>query len=274
MPLGQVHHDGFHLEVRADDPTDVENLVAVPNIIKVSWRESLWQMAGEDEASEEGKGSVLVMDRDCSLCAALCHAQVEPVEERDAVEEVRVHEGQDAGSLAEHGPLHLQKPGVAGQAGADDGVEHGDGHVAVVEGAVDPSRWEDVRRVCQRGAQAVHAESSVVEEVADVPGAGGHGAEGVGTAGGQRVDAAGQEVGEEGPGIGVLPAPWALQPPHQGPHEVPGRHKVCPDVECLIRHLEDAEEAICCRAPGRAIPKEDALLLVPLRHLVDAEQPG
>jgi len=30
MALGHVHHDGFHLEVRADDPADVENLVAVP----------------------------------------------------------------------------------------------------------------------------------------------------------------------------------------------------------------------------------------------------
>lgn len=33
-----------------------------------------------------------------------------PVEERDAVEEVRVCEGQGAGRLAEPGPLHLQKP--------------------------------------------------------------------------------------------------------------------------------------------------------------------
>lgn len=30
VPLSHVHHDGFHLEVRADDPTDMENLVAVP----------------------------------------------------------------------------------------------------------------------------------------------------------------------------------------------------------------------------------------------------
>lgn len=55
--------------------------------------------------------------------------------------------------------------------------------------------------------QAVHAESRVIEEVADVPGAGGHGAEGVGAAGGEGIDAAGQQVGEEGPGVGVLPAP-------------------------------------------------------------------
>lgn len=110
VALGHVHHDGLHLEVRADDPTHVENLVAVPNIVEVSWRKSLWQMAGEDEASEEGKDGVLVVDQDGSLRAALRRAQVEPVEERDAVEEVGVHEGQRAGSLAEPGPLRLQKP--------------------------------------------------------------------------------------------------------------------------------------------------------------------
>lgn len=30
VPLSHVHHDGLHLEIRADDPTDVEHLVAVP----------------------------------------------------------------------------------------------------------------------------------------------------------------------------------------------------------------------------------------------------
>lgn len=68
--------------------------------------------------------------------------------------------------------------------------------------------------------QAVHAERRVVEEVADVPGAGRHGAEGVSAAGGQWVDAAAQQVGEQRPGGGV-PAPRPPQPPHQHPHEVP-----------------------------------------------------
>lgn len=70
--------------------------------------------------------------------------------------------------------------------------------------------------------QAVHAERCVIEEVADVPGAGGHGAEGVGAAGSQGVDAAGQQVGKKRPGVGVLGAPRPPQPPHQGPHKVPG----------------------------------------------------
>lgn len=56
--------------------------LALTDIIKVSWCESLWQMAGEDEASKEGKSSVLIMDWDSSLCAALCHAQVELQQQR------------------------------------------------------------------------------------------------------------------------------------------------------------------------------------------------
>lgn len=38
-----------------------------------------------------------------------------------------------------------------------------------------------------------------------------------------------------------------------------------PDVERFVGHLEDAEEAVGCRAPRRAVPAEDALLLVALQ---------
>lgn len=38
-----------------------------------------------------------------------------------------------------------------------------------------------------------------------------------------------------------------------------------PDVERFVGHLEDAEEAVGRRAPWRAVPAEDALLLVALR---------
>ena len=57
-------------------------LLALTNIIKVSWRKSLWQMASEDEASEEGKDGVLVVDQDRSLRAALRRAQVELQQQR------------------------------------------------------------------------------------------------------------------------------------------------------------------------------------------------
>lgn len=38
----------------------------------------------------------------------------------------------------------LAIPGVAGHAGADDSVEHSDGDVPLVEGAVHPLVWESV----------------------------------------------------------------------------------------------------------------------------------
>lgn len=110
LPLRHVRQDGLQLEVRADDPADVENLVAVPDVVEVSWCESLGQVAGEDEAGEEGQGGVFVVQQDGSVCASLCRAHVQPVEERDAVKEVRVGKGQGAGCLAEPRPLHLQKP--------------------------------------------------------------------------------------------------------------------------------------------------------------------
>lgn len=59
-------------------------LLALTDVVKVSWRESLWQMAGEDEAGEEGKAGVLVVDQDRSLRAALRRAQVELQQHRGA----------------------------------------------------------------------------------------------------------------------------------------------------------------------------------------------
>ena len=45
VALGHVHHDGLHLEVRADDPTDVENLVAVPcNEAKSTHQKTPWAL--------------------------------------------------------------------------------------------------------------------------------------------------------------------------------------------------------------------------------------
>lgn len=38
-------------------------------------------------------------------------------------------------------------PGVAGHAGADDRVEHGEGEEPLMEHAVHPLVWENVRRV-------------------------------------------------------------------------------------------------------------------------------
>lgn len=45
VALGHVHHDGLHLEVRAENPADVENLVAVPcNEANSIYRETPWAL--------------------------------------------------------------------------------------------------------------------------------------------------------------------------------------------------------------------------------------
>lgn len=69
--------------------------------------------------------------------------------------------------------------------------------------------------------QAVEAEGSVVEEEADVASPRRHGAERVGTAGGQRVNAAGEQVDDQRPGVRVLPRCVHEHHRHQFPEEVP-----------------------------------------------------
>lgn len=56
-----------------------------------------------------------------------------------------------------------------------------------------------------------------------------------------------------------------VSPPDLPRQHLPGGHEMCPDVERFVGHLEDAEEAVGRRAPRRAVPAEDALLLVALR---------
>lgn len=52
-------------------------LVALTDVVEVSWREPLRQVSGEDEAGEEGEGGVLVVQRNRGLGAAPHGAQVE-----------------------------------------------------------------------------------------------------------------------------------------------------------------------------------------------------
>lgn len=73
--------------------------------------------------------------------------------------------------------------------------------------------------------QAVEAEGAVVEEEADVACPCRHAAEGVRTAGCQRVNAAGEQQDEQGPGEGVLPRCLNEHHRHQFPQEVPASRK-------------------------------------------------
>ena len=71
--------------------------------------------------------------------------------------------------------------------------------------------------------QAVEAERAVVEEVADVPRLGRHGAEGVSTAGGEWVHADQQHVYQQGPGVAVRQEVRRGAQDAEAPQEVPGR---------------------------------------------------
>lgn len=69
--------------------------------------------------------------------------------------------------------------------------------------------------------QAVETESTIVKEEADVTRPHRHAAEGVSTAGCQRVDAAGEQENHHRPGEGVLPCCLHQHHGHQFPQEVP-----------------------------------------------------
>lgn len=69
--------------------------------------------------------------------------------------------------------------------------------------------------------QAEKVDGAVVQEVADVPGVLGHGAEGVCTAGGEGVHAAGAHVHKQGPGVAVILDVYHTQGRHKPPHEEP-----------------------------------------------------
>lgn len=69
--------------------------------------------------------------------------------------------------------------------------------------------------------QTVEAERSIVEEVADVPGLRGHGAEGVGAAGGEGVNADEQHVDQQRPGVAVTQEVHGGAEHAEAPQEVP-----------------------------------------------------
>lgn len=71
--------------------------------------------------------------------------------------------------------------------------------------------------------QAVEAECAVVEEVADVACLGRHGAEGVGTAGGEGVHADQQHVHQQRPGVALRQEVQCGAQDAEAPQEVPGK---------------------------------------------------
>lgn len=79
--------------------------------------------------------------------------------------------------------------------------------------------------------ETVEAERSVIKEIADVAGLWGHGAEGVGTAGGEGVNADEQHVDQQGPGVAVREEVQSGAEDEEAPQEVPANsHSVVSPV--------------------------------------------
>lgn len=78
--------------------------------------------------------------------------------------------------------------------------------------------------------QAVEAERSVVEEVADVSGLRGHGAEGVSAAGREGVNTDEQHVHQQGPGVAVGHEVQGGAQDAETPQEVPAKQH-CVDLK-------------------------------------------
>lgn len=89
-----VHLYGLHLEVRANDPADVEQLVAVADVVEASRCEPFGEVCGEQESRQECQQCVVNVHRVHLVHrAAFTHTQKYSVEERNVVEQVRVGEG-------------------------------------------------------------------------------------------------------------------------------------------------------------------------------------
>lgn len=143
-----------------------------------------------------------------------------------------------------------------------------------MEPTVHPAVRHDIGPIAYGTTQAVEAERSVVEEIANVTGLGRHAAEGMCTAGGEGVDADKQHVHQQGPSVAICQEVQRGAEDAETPQEVPCWQEVGPDVDCLVVHLEAAEEAVHCRAPGVTVAGDDAILPEDLGDLVDVKELG
>lgn len=111
----------------------MEQLVTVTNIVEAPRGQALWHVCRVEERGQEGHGHVLLVVQGGFILRTLPWEQEEPAEDGDGVPGVGISKGQDTKHLRQPGLLDLKKPGVAGDGSAEDGVQHSQGHVAVME---------------------------------------------------------------------------------------------------------------------------------------------
>lgn len=99
--------------------------------------------------------------------------------------------------------------------------------------------------------ETVETERSVIKEVADVARLWGHGAEGVGTAGGEGVNADEQHVDQEGPGVAVREEVQSGAEDEEPPQEVPANnHKVASSSPSSTNHNTRPHPCCAWTRPG------------------------
>lgn len=125
----------------------MEQLVTVTNVVEASRGQALRQVRRVEERGQESHEHVLLVVQGGFVLCTLPWEQEEPVEDGEGVPGVGISKREDPESLTEPGPLEFQKPGVAGEAGADDGVQHSQGHVEVTEGGTHQHVRERIGRV-------------------------------------------------------------------------------------------------------------------------------
>lgn len=229
----------------AHDRTYVKELVTVTDVVEASRSQSLGQMRCKQEACEKRKEQMVRMaGQSFTGTTAPPTARQQSVKQWDTIKEEGNHKCGCSQDFTFVWELQLYKPGVAGHAGTKERVSDGDGHEMLVKPTVYPAVGHHVRAVCDAATETVQAERSVVEEVADVTSLGRHGAEGVGAAGGERVQADQKHVDEQRPGVALCQEVQSEAQHAEPPQEVPGWQEVGPDIDRLIGHLKTAANAV------------------------------
>lgn len=240
-----VRQHCLHLEMGAHDRTYVKELVTVTDVVEASRGQSLGQVRCKQEACEKRKEQMVrVAGQSFTGTTAPPTARQQSVKQWDTIKEEGDNKCSRSQDFTYVWVLQLYKPGVAGHASAKERVADCNGHKMLVKPIVDPGVGHHVRGVCDGATETVQAERSVVEEVADVTGLGGHGAEGVSAAGGEGVQADQKHVDEHRPGVALLQEVQRKAQHAEAPQEVPGRQEVGPDIDRLIGHLKTAENAV------------------------------
>lgn len=144
-PRCHVCDHTLHLEVGPHHSADVEELVAVAEVVEAPRGQPLREVGGKQKTSEEGEEEVVtVIGQGAGWTAASTAAQKNPVNQRDGVKNKWDDKCYGPKGFTSLWELQLQEPGIAGQAGAEHRVSDGNGNKMLMKPSVYPTLWHDV----------------------------------------------------------------------------------------------------------------------------------